>query len=163
MCRTLKKLDSERAYRRSLGRFPTGVAIATTVGRDGEPVGLTINSFHSISLAPPLVGWSIATTANTYRHFLRASKFTVSVLARNQTDYARLFSTPGADRFSRLPVRNGSVQIPGSSAVFYCTTYRRLTLGDHMMIVGKVIGFEHYERSPLLFVGGQFHQLPDAA
>ena len=159
---------SQRRLRDALGSFPTGVAIVTALGQRGTPVGMTINSFCSVSLKPALVSFCVDNSAASYRDFLTCPGFTISILNNDQHDVAKIFASRGADKFAALPGYNDTDSngyggfapaIPGASAVFECRNYRRLTLGDHLMIVGKVVHFNHQARHPLAFFKGKFHQL----
>lgn len=161
MCKPLDKPEQLRQLRNTLGHFPTGVAIVTAHKNDGSPIGMTINSFTSISLTPPLVAWSLDRSAVGYRHYANTSAFTITVLSEEQVDLARRFATRGANKFKGV-VEAGDGKPPaiaGGVAVFECTTYRTISLGDHLMIVGQVDHFEHGTDSPLLFIKGNFHEL----
>ena len=146
-------------YRSALGQFPTGVAIVTALGDNGQPVGLTINSLTSISLAPALISWSIDHRSASYEIFANAQRFAVTVLAEGQADLAMRFATRGANKFQDIEInRNEAPVIPNGCAWFKCETYRSILLGDHTMMVGEVIEFDRNSLQPLVFKGGQFHQ-----
>src|SRR5947208_2996009 len=93
-----------REFRDALGRFATGVTIVTTRDSDGEPVGVTVSSYNSVSLDPPLVLWSLARTSRSLGAFEQSKAFTIHVLGREQQELARRFATSGADKFSGLDV-----------------------------------------------------------
>ena len=159
MDQELKKGAQLRAYRNALGQFPTGVAIVTALADNLQPVGVTINSFSSISMSPALVSWSIDHGAASYDSFTKANSYTVTVLAEYQADLAMRFATRGEDKFRNIDVDgNEAPIIPGGCAWFKCDTYRRILLGDHTMLVGRVIEFATNSSSPLIFKGGQFMQ-----
>ncbi|NUU23574.1 MAG: flavin reductase family protein, partial [Streptomycetaceae bacterium] len=99
-----------RALRTTLGRFPTGVTVLTTVYR-GTPVGVTVNSFTSVSLDPPLILWCLRTTSASRDAFTTAPHFAVNILAAHQADLATRFATPG-DRFQTTPTRLGPNRLP---------------------------------------------------
>lgn len=151
--------------RDSLGQYPTGVAIVTARGAKGELVGMTINSFSSVSLSPPLLSWCIDKRAASYGVFSQAEHFAITVLAQNQTELATRFATRGSDKFAGIDIkRQNAPVIPEGCAWFQCKTFRRLTLGDHLMMVGVVVAHKRYARPPMVFHNGGFQQieLPDA-
>jgi 3-hydroxy-9,10-secoandrosta-1,3,5(10)-triene-9,17-dione monooxygenase reductase component len=160
MCKTLQKPQETLQLREALGQFPTGVAIVTAVSGNGKPVGMTINSFTSISLSPPLVAWSIDRSAGSYLTFAQTDRFAITLLSETQDDLALRFATRGADKFRGIAVDRESPLIPGGCAWFRCVTHHRALLGDHLLLVGEVIGYEKSDANPLLFSRGRFTQLP---
>ena len=161
MCKTLQPPPAHRLLRSQLGQFPTGVAVVTAEDECGQPVGMTINSFQSISLTPALVGWCIDRRSASYPVFAQAERFAISVLHEGQRNIAEHFAKRGADKFAGLTVRTGKpLVIPSACAWFQCQTYSRFLLGDHMMLVGEVIDSDSREASPLVFAQGRFQALP---
>jgi len=153
-----QSFDSDR-FRQALGTFTTGVTIVTTVDAAGSDVGVTANSFNSVSLAPPMVLWSLARTSTSLAAFLAARYFAVHVLASDQQALATRFSTRGADRFAGLnPARgaDGIALLDRCAARFECRTAFQYEGGDHVIFVGEVLNFEHCEREPLVFKRGRF-------
>ena len=163
MCKTLQVLPEQKKLRRELAQFPTGVAVVTTVTETGEAVGMTINSFSSVSLMPALVSWCIDRSALSYAVFARASRFAITVLNDNQDELARRFARKGIDKFSDIETHpTEPVVIPGGCAWFQCETHQRFLLGDHLMLIGKVKSSEGSARhSPMVFARGEFHALSD--
>jgi flavin reductase (DIM6/NTAB) family NADH-FMN oxidoreductase RutF len=160
MGQTLNNGEKAREYRNALGQFPTGVAIVTALDDNSQPVGVTINSFNSISMSPALVSWSIDQRAASYGIFTSAKSFTVTVLAESQADLAMRFATRGADKFRDMDMDGaGAPIIPGGCAWFKCDSYRSIPLGDHTMLVGRVTRFARNPVSPLIFHAGQFQHL----
>jgi len=156
--------DEKHALRGSLSQFPTGVAIVTAFAENCQPVGMTINSFSSVSLTPALISWCIDHRSASYQAFAKAKSFTVTVLAEAQVDLAMRFATPRADKFRGIETgRDDAPIIPNGCAWFKCETYRSILLGDHTMLVGRVIEFAKYPIRPLVFKGGQFQQLAQSA
>lgn len=146
-------------FRDALGAFATGVTIVTTRDRQGEDVGLTANSFNSVSLEPPMVLWSLAKSSLSLPAFVEATHFAVHVLAADQEALSLKFSRRGADKFSGLALDRGPERIPllrDCSARFQCRTAFRYEGGDHMIFVGAVDTFEHTDRPPLVFHGGRY-------
>jgi flavin reductase (DIM6/NTAB) family NADH-FMN oxidoreductase RutF len=159
-----KNSDQVRLLRGTLGQFPTGVAIVTAVAENHQPVGMTVNSFNSVSLTPALVSWCIDHRAVSYETFVTARNFTITLLAENQAELAMRFATRGANKFRGIEfVGNDAPIIPHGSAWFKCEAYQSILLGDHTMLVGKVIEFAKNPLQPLVFRGGQFQQLAQTA
>ena len=154
--------------RRTLGCFPTGVAVVTTTSQTGAPIGVTISSFNSVSMDPPLILWSLGLKAMSLADFRANGHFAVNVLSEAQADLPRVFSSPVEDRFSGLAWSRGFGDVPvlaGSAAVFECATYARHDGGDHEIFIGRVEHHGHSEAAPLLFAKGRLSTLPpcDAA
>ena len=146
-------------FRRALSCFATGVAVVTTVDRQGGRVGMTISSFNSVSLDPPLVLWSIAENAYSYETFIGAEYFAVHVLTMEQQDLSARFARRGADKFAGLDCREGLRGVPilpEYAACFECRTEHRHAGGDHRIIVGRVLRLEDRESDPLIFYRGRF-------
>ncbi|MBN8504501.1 MAG: flavin reductase family protein [Burkholderiales bacterium] len=158
-------MPDPQQFRAALGLFATGVTIVTARGADGTPVGLTANSFNSVSLSPPLVLWSLRTAALSMPAFARGSHYAIHILAAEQLDLAKRFATPGIDRFAGLQLEEGSGGVPliaGCAAVFECANRSQYEEGDHVIFVGEVERSRHREGAqPLIFHGGRyFTELP---
>jgi flavin reductase (DIM6/NTAB) family NADH-FMN oxidoreductase RutF len=156
---------SVRQFRAALGMFATGVTIVTARDADGAPIGLTANSFNSVSLDPPLVLWSLAREAGSMPHFARGSHYAINILAAEQRELAERFSRKQPDRFAGVPFREGSAGAPileGAAAVFECFNRSRYAEGDHVIFVGEVERCERRaDAKPLIFHGGKyFTELP---
>lgn len=148
-----------RAFRGALGSFATGVTIITTRDAAGEPVGLTVNSFNSVSLNPPLVLWSLANEALSLPAFRDGEHWAVHVLATDQEDLSTRFAKRGADKFADLDIEQGRGGVPllkGCTARFQCRTASRYQGGDHLIFIGEVLDFDHSENPPLVFHGGRY-------
>ena len=146
-------------YRRALGCFATGVAVVTALDERGEKIGITVNSFNSVSLDPPLVLWSVGEDSLSYGSFVDAEHFAVNVLATHQRAICERFAESGNDKFADLDCRTGVAGVPllpEFSAVFECRTEYRYDGGDHKIIVGRVLRFEDRESDPLIFYRGHF-------
>ncbi|HNP62708.1 MAG TPA: flavin reductase family protein [Woeseiaceae bacterium] len=146
-------------YRRALGCFATGVAVVTALDANGEKIGITVNSFNSVSLNPPLVLWSVGEESLSYAAFVEADYFAVNVLATHQRDLCTQFASSGGDKFLDLECDEGIEGIPllpEFSAVFECKTEHRYDGGDHKIIVGRVQRFEDRRIDPLIFYRGHF-------
>lgn len=155
---------SERELRDALGRFVTGVTIVTTITADG-PLGMTANSFSSVSLVPPLVLWSPARKSRRFPAFEAASHFAVHVLSDRQRALAERFAAAGADPFEGLPHGRGAGDVPllpDCAARFECRHAAGYDGGDHLIVVGEVLRLEVSEQPPLVFFRGGFHRLVPA-
>jgi flavin reductase (DIM6/NTAB) family NADH-FMN oxidoreductase RutF len=152
-------------FRGALGMFATGVTVVTARHADGTLVGLTANSFNSVSLEPPLVLWSLARSAGSMPVFERGSHYAINILAATQHTLAERFASKTADRFSDVAFSEGAGGAPvleGAAAVFECFNRSQYEEGDHVIFVGEV------ERcswrpgvAPLIFHGGRyFTELP---
>ena len=153
-----------RDFRTALGCFPTGVCLITTLGPDGARVGMTANSFSSVSLDPPMVLWSLARTAASAPVFRDAEYFAINVLAQGDEALSAHFARPGADKFAawadrftpglgEVPVLNGAV------ATFECHSRHRYYGGDHIIVIGSVERYTHRDTSPLVFHRGRYASL----
>ena len=148
-----------RQFRNALGAFATGVTIVTTRSHAGEDIGLTANSFNSVSLEPPMVLWSLAKSSQSLPAFLESGHFAVHVLASSQEELSLTFATRGADKFAGLVLERGKGEIPllgGCSARFQCRTAFNYEGGDHVIFVGEVQAFDHFNRPPLVFHSGRY-------
>jgi 3-hydroxy-9,10-secoandrosta-1,3,5(10)-triene-9,17-dione monooxygenase reductase component len=151
-------LDS-RALRNALGAFATGVTIVCTRNAEGQDIGITANSFNSVSLNPPMVLWSLSRMALSLPSFQQSPYFAVHVLAADQDDLSRRFATKGASKFQDLNLSRGHGNVPlieGCSARFQCRTAFTYDAGDHIIFVGEVLAFDAYDRPPLLFHAGRY-------
>jgi len=149
-------------FRNALGSFATGVTIITALGENGQKIGMTANSFNSVSLNPPLVLWSIGKNANCFDDFIKARAFAVHVLAADQEEISNSFATPGKDRFEGIECSQGLLGIPilpHYSACFQCKKAAQHEGGDHVIITGEVTNFTDNELQPLLFYRGKYHSL----
>ena len=154
-------LFSSADFRAALGMFATGVTIVTARTADGTLVGLTANSFNSVSLSPPLVLWSLSQRATSMAAFAQGSHYAINILGAEQQALALRFASPGVDRFADLDFAHGVCGAPllaGAVASFECFNRSRYAEGDHVIFVGEV---EHCTyrcgASPLLYHGGRFY------
>jgi 3-hydroxy-9,10-secoandrosta-1,3,5(10)-triene-9,17-dione monooxygenase reductase component len=146
-------------FRKALGSFATGVTIITTRAPDGTPLGLTANSFNSVSLNPPLVLWSLANTSMSLPAFRVAGNWAVHVLASDQEELSARFAKRGESKFAGLETEEGLGGVPllkGCSARFQCRTAFQYEGGDHVIFLGEVLRFDRNEMPPLVFHGGRY-------
>lgn len=149
--------DDPRALRDALGRFATGVTVVTTAAPSG-PLGITANSFASVSLEPPLVLWSPARASGRFGPFVEARRFAIHVIGADQPEIARMFVREG-NPFSDIDWRraeDGTPVIENCLARFHCEREAVHDAGDHAIVVGRVIDCTHRPGVPLIFSGGQF-------
>lgn len=158
-CR-LHAVSDPRDLRAALGRFATGVTVVSTRSGEGRFEGLTVNSFSSVSLDPPLVLWSIRKNAPSVVSFRTSPYFAINVLRADQEAYCRHFATPSADKFAGVPFRTGLGGCPllaDSIASFECLRHDVVEGGDHWIVLGRVERAASREGVPLIFSSGAFH------
>jgi len=152
---------SQAEFRAALGMFATGVTIVTARAANGKLVGLTANSFNSVSLHPPLVLWSLARAAGSMAVFSAGSHYAINVLAADQLELAQRFAARNVDRWAGVTHTEGKAGAPllaGAAAIFECYNRSRYEEGDHVIFVGEVERCAHRPgAAPLLFHGGRFY------
>jgi len=161
---TVPKNDpAVRAFRDTLGMFPTGVTVITARAPGGEPIGLTVSSFNSVSLTPPLIVWSLSGHLPSVRAFENAAVYAINVLAEDQQDISQRFASRSDDKFAGLEYVegvDGVPLLPGCVAWFQCRQFARHPGGDHVVFIGEVVRFElDQARKPLVFQGGAYRRL----
>ncbi|WP_250520677.1 MULTISPECIES: flavin reductase family protein [unclassified Caballeronia] len=148
-----------RQLRNAFGQYPTGVTVITAAAEDGRKVGLTANSFASLSLDPPLVLWSISKTSPSCADFVNAGHFAINVLAEDQIDLSRRFSKASPDKYAGVACREslgGTMVLDGCSAHFVCRNLAQHEGGDHVIFIGHIEHFEANGHAPLVFHLGQY-------
>lgn len=151
-----------RDLRNAFGMFATGVTIVTTCTPEGRPIGLTCNSFASVSLKPPLVLWSLSLYSPNLQAFLQAPCFAINILACDQYLLSRRFSSPVRDRFEGLAWtagERGVPIIPGVAAHIECRNETRHYSGDHVILIGQVVRYAYRNVEPLVFARGLYRSL----
>ena len=149
----------QREFRSALGRFPTGVAVVTAQAPGGARAGVTVSSFNSVSLDPPLVLWSLARCSPSLAVFEAARFFCINVLGEDGIALSKRFATPASDKFAGLALRDGLGGAPvleGSVASFECASWQAYDGGDHVIFVGLVERFARGDGAPLLFCDGRY-------
>ncbi len=158
---------SEAEFRRACGAFATGVAVATVTGRDGKPHGLTVNSFTSVSLDPPLVLVCIGHKAATHGPFSTALAFAVNILDESQRELSERFASSHPRRFEGVAWKTGEAGAPvleEALAVLECEAWRKMDAGDHTIVVGLVKRTRARDGRPLLYFGGKYRRMdPESA
>ncbi len=145
--------------RRVLGRFFTGVTVVTTVDEDGNPWGVTANSFTSVSLDPPLVLWNQAVSSHSHPVFRDAERFAINILSEDQIWVSQQFARPKDDRFAGVAVTPGIGDVPlidGCCAVLQCRKVATHAGGDHAVFIGEVEHISSNDQRPLVFGDGKY-------
>ena len=156
--RAVNALDSGE-FRRALGHYATGVTVITAQAPGGQLVGITANSFNSVSLDPPMVLWSLARSSSGFDLFSSAGHFCVNILAADQVELSNHFARRNPDKFSNLDFEAGAGGAPvlgDCAANFQCRTAFTYEGGDHLIFVGEVLAFHHTGKSGLVFHEGQY-------
>jgi flavin reductase (DIM6/NTAB) family NADH-FMN oxidoreductase RutF len=151
-----------REFRDALGAFSTGITIVTALGPRGEKVGMTVNSFSSVSLEPALILWSIDRNASCYSEFIACNHYAVHILSAEQKTLSNLFSSRDNDQFSGLVCDKGIADLPllpDYSACFQCAAEHQYDGGDHVILVGRVLAFCDRGAAPLLYYRGGYASL----
>lgn len=152
--------DARLALRSALGRFATGVTVIAAQTPDGHVHCMTVNSFASLSLDPPLILWTLRSRSARYQTFSKTHAFSVSVLAETQIEVARKHALPPADGFAHRDWKaflGGCPIIEGASAHFICKGHTEIDKGDHVILIGEVTEFAEHQHPPLLFMGGKYY------
>jgi flavin reductase (DIM6/NTAB) family NADH-FMN oxidoreductase RutF len=155
------KFDPSR-FRAACSRFPTGVAILTLLGVDGLPYGLTVNSFTSVSLDPPLILVCVDNRSHVLKQFAPNCKFAVNILSEHQRTLSQLFARRGNDRFSAtewIPGRFGAPIFPETLASFECELSQSVQAGDHQVLIGRVEEVSHSEGNGLVYFSSAYRRL----
>ncbi|WP_336579802.1 flavin reductase family protein [Alcaligenes sp. CHO6] len=158
-------------FRSALGRFATGVTVVTGANKDvpGQAVGLTVSSFNSVSLNPPLVLWSLAKRSQSLPHFVQGDGYVIHVLGASQLALAKRFAWgEHAERFRDHPLKRSPRGLPmldddRCSAWFECKPYAVHEAGDHLIFIGEVTHCERSAHQPLIYHAGDFDLTPSLA
>lgn len=153
---------SPELFRKSCARFATGIAVATVSSRDGHPLGMTVNSFTSVSCSPPLVLVCVDYRCTLLAEFRSSTYFGINVLSENQRDLSVRFSRSEGDRFDGIEWSRGDLGVPmlsGCIAAFECSVSQVVECGDHAIFIGEVARAEYLEGEPLIFFGSAYRRL----
>lgn len=155
-----------KAFRQALGCFPTGVAVVTATPGQGHPMGITVNSFSSVSLDPPLILWCVDAKSDRYDAFTNAPGFTISLLGTAHEDVSSRLAKQGAHSLEGIDLIDTELGPPAlcdALAYFECTRYALHEAGDHAILIGRVLRFAKREAgAPLVFFRGRYGSLADA-
>ena len=151
--------QSVRQLRDALSCFATGVVVVTTLGPSGERIGVTINSFSSLSLSPPLILWCLSLDSGLVDHFEKGQRFNIIFLSSGQRGLGEKFSRPGEERFEGLKAPASDDGVPllfDAAGALECVVEETHSGGDHIILVGGILRFGLTNKAPLLFHRGQF-------
>ncbi|MFF4595987.1 flavin reductase family protein [Amycolatopsis sp. NPDC001319] len=169
MTRQLTSFDDSRAYRDAVGRYASGVVVVGATADDGQRVGFTCQSFHSVSLDPPLILIGVARTSSTYPLIRDLGRFAVSVLGHGHREVASAFARKGVDRWSGVAhteTAAGNPVLSESLVWLDCEIDAEHDAGDHHLVVGRVLEMSSPDAQdgaePLLFYRGGFHRIAPA-
>jgi len=153
---------SSQEFRAACGRFATGVTIATVLDSESQPHGLTVSSFTSVSLDPPLISICLGHAVTVIDLFRDASFFGINILAEEQQALSERFARRGLDRFQDVGWTLGEYRVPlidGVLAAIECQADQRITAGDHDIFVGRMVATRVRDGAPLLHFSGEYRKL----
>lgn len=145
--------------RKAFGSFPTGVTIITGLSDENTPIGVTISSFNTVSMNPPLVLWSLVNTSRNLTHFQSKKMHLIHVLSDSQGDLALQFAKSGTNKFENVNFsldENGLPKLGECVTYFHCETYACYPSGDHTIIVSKIISTQTSDLNPLVYGRSKF-------
>jgi flavin reductase (DIM6/NTAB) family NADH-FMN oxidoreductase RutF len=155
--------DPYRPLKNAFARFSTGITVVSCLDTAGRPLGITVNSFTSVSLEPPLVSWCLDDHSSVAAAFLAADHYGVSILAADQEELSNRFATPGRHGFGEgegEAFKTGAPLLPGRIAGFDCRLADRLKVGDHTILIGEIVHFDSRDGEPLIYAGRQYVRGP---
>ena len=159
----MKINTKQTIYKDVMANYPTGVTVMTTRDQQGNPVGMTVNSFASVSLDPLLILWSIDRRVSSFQSFMQADRFAVNILAADQSHIGKLFASK-EDRFAKSKWESskssGLPVLQDVCAVMECKIFNKVQAGDHVIIIGEVMEIVDYGKDPLLYHKRKFGKLP---
>lgn len=155
-------MSSERRFRLACGRYSTGIVVATVLDSAGDPHGITINSFTSVSLSPPLVLICLDHKTHMGQYFQPATHFGLNVLSESQREISEYFASNKRDRFNGVewkPGGTGVPLLPHGLAFFECKVRNRVPAGDHDIVIGEVVEARAEEGRPLIYFASGYRKL----
>jgi flavin reductase (DIM6/NTAB) family NADH-FMN oxidoreductase RutF len=151
-------------YRRTCSLFATGITVITTVDEKGRPHGMTVNSFSSVSLDPPLVLVGIDLKNAILGHFMTSAWFAVNILGEHQEDLSRHYSSAAENRFHGIdwqPGASGAPLLGGVLAQMECAVIRTFEAGDHALLIGEVRSASYREGKPLVYFNSSYQNISE--
>ena len=158
-----ENFDKVSVFKQIMGEYPTGVTIVTTIDEEDNPVGLTVNSFASVSIEPLLVLWCIDKRVSSYDAFIKAENFAVHTLSENQADACWAFAGKEPNRFSKVNWKKSDNDLPiimESLGLLECKTVQQIDAGDHTILIGEVIKISKQDKSPLMYYSRNIGGIP---
>lgn len=159
----MTKLESVDVYKQIMGSYPTGIAIITTFDEANNPIGLTVNSFASVSLDPLLVLWSLDKKSSHLEAFKNAKGFAVHILAEDQHELCWAFAGKSEDRFADASWSRSNNALPviaGAMGVMECQSFKQIEAGDHVIFIGQIVEIQKYDKEPLLYFRRNVGSIP---
>ncbi|WP_342431574.1 flavin reductase family protein [Neobacillus sp. FSL H8-0543] len=156
-------IDKVNVFKQIMGNYPTGVTIVTTLDDQGHPVGLTVNSFTSVSIDPLLVLWCIDRKVSTFKNFINATHFAIHTLSSDQVDACWAFAGREQDRFSKVNWKKSKIGLPiiiDSLGKLECKTIQQIDAGDHVILMGEVVELSKQDKTPLLYFNKNIAAMP---
>lgn len=156
--------DKVFAFKQALGNYPTGVTVVTAFNCTNEPIGLTVNSFASVSIDPLLILWSLDKRSKLHADFLATKNFAVNILASDQAQLCGLFASKD-DRFSQVNWSTSTLNLPilpDTLSVLQCETFKQVDAGDHTIFIGHVLDIHNNDKEPLLYHRRQIGPIPSS-
>ena len=153
----------QRFFRSALSRFPTGVTVIVAQDATGNPIGMTISSFNSLSLDPPLILWTLKLESSSMPHMRKADGYVVHVLSESQQALAQRFARgPQHERFQGIPMKRSNsglwmLDTPDCSAWFVCHNHHQHEAGDHAIFIGAVSECAWTDTPPRVYHSSRFH------
>jgi flavin reductase (DIM6/NTAB) family NADH-FMN oxidoreductase RutF len=153
----------QKEFRKTLGTFATGITVVTAMHENSVPVGITVNSFTSVSLDPPLILWCLDNEAESYKVFANCKNFAIHILHQEQEAISQTFATKGSDKFSGLEWETGELGSPilkDCASYFQCETETSYEGGDHIILLGRVKAVQtNADKQPLIYHASNYHSL----
>ncbi|KAB0442531.1 flavin reductase family protein [Lysinibacillus fusiformis] len=154
--------DHVAAFKLALGNYPTGVTVVTAC-HETNPIGLTVNSFASVSIDPLLILWSLDKKSQLHPYFMSVEKFAVNILASDQEQLCTLFASKVPDRFAQAKWSTSSLGLPilhDTAAILQCKSFQQIDAGDHTIFIGQVLDITNSQKEPLLYHRRHIGQIP---
>jgi len=154
--------QENRDLRNAFSNFATGITVITSLDAEKTPIGITANSFSTVSLEPPMVSWCIGRQSTLFKNFQQAEYFAVNILSSGQRSTSELFSSSHSDKFSQHSWHYDKHKLPlldGCVCQLVCRTEHRYSGGDHIILVGQVLDIVNNNMPPLIYHGGQYQTL----
>tara|TARA_B110000196_G_scaffold118988_1_gene103333 strand:- start:5671 stop:6147 length:477 start_codon:yes stop_codon:yes gene_type:complete len=154
--------NTTKDLRKAFGNFATGITVITSTDPKGKPQGMTVNSFSTVSLDPPLVSWCIGREATLFELFQQTEHFAVNILSSDQKPISELFASSSVDKFSKHSWLSGFKSLPlldNCACQLLCSVEHKYAGGDHVIVVGRVIQTNSNGNSPLIYHGGKYKEL----
>jgi len=154
---------NSREFRDALGHFATGVAVISAFTADGNTMGLTVNSFASVSLDPPLILWSLDKGSDRFAPLIQVEHFAVNILGLGEQEISRRLSRKGQSTLQPGEFSKGAHGVPllnDAAAIFECVVHERVEAGDHVIFIARVLACSHNSHeTPLLYYRGAYRAL----